>query len=389
MAGLKSNALTGMRLDLDGTGSPFSGATSVSNNDRDLGDFTDMAMFTGTSLGIAALRDGGLANVSFGSNNQLAVSNINEGSAMRDAHATNVVTASHNGQDFAFVSYGSSDTIGMFRQENGTLRHVADASLENGLWADRPGAMTVTEAADGTLYVVAAASGSDSLSVLEVSENGGTFAPVDHLINSLDTRFSSASHVTSVTLNGQNFILAAGNDQGISLLPGGRLQHINAMPANADAPLRGITALEAMATPNGIRIWASTETAPYLSEFSVSLPSLGNTLISSGSGGALNGTARDDILVGSDAADLINGSNGSDMLVDGGGVDSLAGGSGADTFIMMRDGLRDTITDFYLLSDRIDVSDFTQLDAVGTLSIRIGFVDGVDAPTYRHRSVPL
>jgi Ca2+-binding RTX toxin-like protein len=371
MAGLASNDLPGVRLDLDGTGSPFRGAASVSNSVRDLGDFTAMSMFSGTNLGVAALRDGGLVNVSFSGTDRLAVSNIDEGSTMRDVRASEIITTNHNGQNFAFVSYGSNDTIGMFRQETGVLRHVADASVENGLWADRPGAMAVTQDANGTLYVIAAASGSGSLSLLEVSADGSTFAPVDHLIDNLDTRFANASHVTSVTVEGHNFVLTAGNDQGISLLtvlPGGRLQHIDAMPASAEAPLRGITALEAMATPDGIRVWASTESAPFLSEFSVTLPNLGDTLVATSSG-ALSGGGQDDILIGSAAADIISGNSGDDILVDGAGIDRLSGGNGSDLFIMMHDDMRDTITDFDVLTDRIDLSDYSALENIGTLTV--------------------
>lgn len=372
MAGLNATALTGVRIEQGGSGSPFQGAISLSTSGFDMAQFTDMALFAGNDQGLAALRGGGLVNVSIEPNNQLSISNLGEATATQNTPVKDVITTTHNGQNFAFVSYGSTDTVSMFRQENGTLRHIADANHDTGMWADRPGAMAVTEAADGTLYVVVTASGSGSLSVLEVSDDGRGLAPVDHLIDSLDTRFAHASHVTSITVGGQNFVLAAGNDQGISLLtvlPGGRLQHLDAMAGTAETPLRGITALEAMATPDGIRIWASTEAAPYLSEFTISLPDLGETLFSKPQGGAVNGTGRDDVLVGNDGGDVISGNGGSDILMDGAGVDELTGGSGADTFIFFRDDARDIVTDFDPLSDRIDLSDFTHIDGIGALSI--------------------
>ena len=372
MAGLKSGNLIGVQVELSGSGSPFRGTATASASGRDLGEFTEMELFAGSNQGIAALRSGGLVNVSFGANNRITISDINEGNAMRNAHASDLITTSHNGESYAFVSYGGEDTIGVFHQENGTMRHLGDVDVEDGFWADRPGAMAVTEAADGTLYVVSAASGSDSLSVLEVSSNGRNLTPVDHLIDSLDTRFSNASHVTSVTVNGQNFILAAGNDQGVSLLtvlPGGRLQHLAAMAASADTPLRGITSLEAMAVPNGIRFWIATEAAPFLSEFSISLPNLGQSRMGNTSGGTLNGTSRDDMLSGGAGNDQINGGNGNDIILDGAGEDRLTGGNGADTFILIEDGEDDTIADFNVAMDRIDLSDFNQLGAIGTLSI--------------------
>lgn len=372
MAGLNASDLTGVRIDLVGSGSPFLGTTSVSASGFDTAQFTNMALFAGSDQGIAALRDGGLVNVSFGANNQLSISDLDQSTATRDAHAKDITTTTHNGQTFAFVSYEHADTISMFRQENGTLRHMADVNPDTGMWADKPSALAVTQDAGGTLYVVAAASGSGSLSILEVSPDGRGITPVDHLLDSLDTRFANASHVTSLTVGGQNFVLAAGNDQGISLLtvlPGGRLQHLDAMAGTAETPLRGITAIEAMATPDGIRVWASTEAAPYLSEFIISLPNIGETQFNNPNGGALNGAGRDDILVGGDGADVLSGNDGDDILMDGGGIDQLTGGSGADTFIFFKDDARDTVTDFDPLLDHIDLSDFTQLDAVGTLSI--------------------
>lgn len=372
LAGLNSAALTGVQVELSGSGSPFQATSSVSASGHDSGEFSDMALFSGSNQGIASLRGGGLVNVSFSASNQLTLTNINQGNLLRDARAGNVVTASHNGQNFAFASYEHADAIGMFRQVNGSLNHVADVQTTNGFWADHPASMTVTEAADGTLFVIAAASGSSSLSVLEVSSSGGGLTPVDHLIDSHDTRFSNASHLTSVTIDSHNFVIAGGNDQGISLLtvlPGGRLQPIGSMPATAETPLRGITAIEAMAVPDGIRIWVATQAAPYLAEFSVSLPSLGVSRIASSGGGFLNGTTADDVLAGGLGADQINGGAGDDIVMDGGGADQLTGGSGADTFILLRDGVTDMITDFDLAADRIDISDFDQLAGIGTLSI--------------------
>ena len=134
----------------------------------------------------------------------------------------------------------------------------------------------MTSAADGRLYAVVAGSGSDSLTTFQISDN--RMVPVDHQIDSRDTRFAHASHVTSVTVGDHSFVLAAGSDSGVNLftvLPGGRLQHVDAMPGSIETPLRAITSIDAMATPDGIRMWVSTQTAPYLSEFSAAMPNLG------------------------------------------------------------------------------------------------------------------
>ncbi|MFC6582518.1 hypothetical protein [Sulfitobacter aestuariivivens] len=362
-----------MRIDDDGAGPLIEGNIAATSASLNMALVTEMELVEGTDTGIAALRTGGLVNVSFGANNALNVTQINEGAAMQNARASDIVTATHNGQTYAFVSFGSEDTVSMYRQlANGQMQHIADAQAEHGLWADTPGALTVASAADGGLYVVVAGSGSGSLSVLAVATNGSTMIPVDHVVDSLDTRFANATEVTSVSISGQDYVLAAGSDAGLSLfvmLPGGRLQHVETFEGTIDAPLNGITALEAMAVPGGIRVWASTEAAPFLSEFSVSLQNIGINRVDGGGNGTLNGTNGDDILDGGAGHDNISGGGGSDILLDGAGLDTLRGGNGADTFILSRDGQRDVIQDFQHTLDQIDLSGFGPIGGIGSLSI--------------------
>ncbi len=371
MAGLNSAALTGVRLDSDGVGNAFDGGVSYTAPGRNLSGLSEMELIGDGANGLGALRSGGLVNISFGAGTTLNVSNINQGNAMQGMRANDITTTTHNGQTYAFVTYQGEDTVSMFRQAaNGTMQHINDVGVSDGFWVDRPGALTVTSAADGQLYVVVAGSGSDSLSTFSVSPNG--MVPVDHLIDSLGTRFADASHVTSVMLDGQNFVLAAGSDNGVSLftvLPGGRLQHIDAMPAAANTPLRGITSIDAMATPDGIRFWVSTEGAPYLAEFSIALPNIGINLGASAAGSTLNGSVGDDVLAGASGADHLNGGFGNDIILDGAGQDVLRGDGGLDTFILVEDGARDVILDFQLGFDRIDLSDFSQTSGLGGMSI--------------------
>ncbi|MCF6272047.1 MAG: hypothetical protein L3J37_02495 [Rhodobacteraceae bacterium] len=56
---------------------------------------------------------------------------------------------------------------------------------------------------------------------------------------------------------------------------------------------------------------------------------------------------------------IINGTSGDDILYDIGNRDLLTGGPGADTFVLQKDGRRDTVLDF---EDGIDVVDFSDFD---------------------------
>ena len=77
------------------------------------------------------------------------------------------------------------------------------------------------------------------------------------------------------------------------------------------------------------------------------------------------GTAANETLLAGGGKDSVNGAGGGDVLVGGGGIDKLTGGAGSDTFrfTALSDSYRtasvsakDTIVDFTVGSDRIDVA---------------------------------
>src|SRR5262245_43158392 len=101
-------------------------------------------------------------------------------------------------------------------------------------------------------------------------------------------------------------------------------------------------------------------------------------------------TSDNDEIYGNGGDDTLNGAGGNDRLVGGSGNDTLTGGTGADVFKYdTREFGTDTVTDFQVGTDKIDVSglnigDFATLqrfiandangNAVITLSYR-GFTE--------------
>ncbi|MFQ3617508.1 MAG: cadherin-like domain-containing protein, partial [Cyanobacteriota bacterium] len=70
----------------------------------------------------------------------------------------------------------------------------------------------------------------------------------------------------------------------------------------------------------------------------------------------LNGGGGNDLLVGDEGDDIINGGRGNDRIIGGAGRDRLTGGQGNDLFIYRsKDEFGDTITDFEIVRDRIDL----------------------------------
>ncbi|MET0529650.1 MAG: VCBS domain-containing protein [Microvirga sp.] len=69
----------------------------------------------------------------------------------------------------------------------------------------------------------------------------------------------------------------------------------------------------------------------------------------------LEGGDQDDTLIGNGGSDILLGGNDNDKLIGGGDDDTLTGGAGADTFVYTVGGGTDTITDFEVGVDKIDV----------------------------------
>lgn len=90
-----------------------------------------------------------------------------------------------------------------------------------------------------------------------------------------------------------------------------------------------------------------------------------------GAGGAgddsVDGGDGDDILWGEAGDDMLLGGPGNDILSAGSGVDTMTGGDGGDTFIVAPGEGSNTITDFDLAEDTLDLSLFARADATGAL----------------------
>lgn len=84
---------------------------------------------------------------------------------------------------------------------------------------------------------------------------------------------------------------------------------------------------------------------------------LNNTLTGNGASNSLNGDAGNDILLGGGGIDTLIGGTGDDSLTGGAGTDRLTGGTGKDRFVFTaKTEGKDTITDFSLIDDTINVS---------------------------------
>ena len=83
----------------------------------------------------------------------------------------------------------------------------------------------------------------------------------------------------------------------------------------------------------------------------------GGDVLRGGSGNDnISGDAGNDVLLGDADNDIIDGGEGDDHIAGGTGDDTLTGGAGSDTFLFRGNSGNDTITDFDVSEDTIDLS---------------------------------
>ncbi len=236
-------------------------------------------------------------------------------------------------------------------------------------------AMEVVAAQGETFVVVASAAGEGSsggaLSVMRLGA-GGALVPTDHVLDTRETRFGQVQSLSVVEVGGRIYLVAGGGDDGLSLftlLPGGRLVHLDSVADSAAMGLANVSAVAMAAQGEGLQIVAAAQGEAGLTRLAVSLAGQGQVLRAGAGDAGLSGGAGDDVVMGGAGADTLAGGAGNDILADGAGADTLRGGAGADLFVLEWDGARDLIADFEPLRDRLDLSGWWMLYDPAALEI--------------------
>lgn len=102
----------------------------------------------------------------------------------------------------------------------------------------------------------------------------------------------------------------------------------------------------------------------------------GDTISGDDGGDIISGGDGKDSLGGDAGKDTLDGGAGRDTLSGGTGKDVLTGGSGLDVFVFVENGGQDSVTDFQIGKDRLDVSAWS---GVAGLSDLVLDIDGSDA----------
>ncbi|WP_322894997.1 MULTISPECIES: calcium-binding protein [unclassified Yoonia] len=274
---------------------------------------------------------------------------------------------------FVFTADSSANTLTAWQvSPDGTLAQVAGVGPEDGLWIATPTALK-TAVVDGVTYLVLAAAGSSSLSVMEVGPAGNLIIR-DHLLDTRETRFAGVTALDVVTESGRSYVIAGGADDGISvflLLPGGQLQALAHLEDTTSIGLDNISAIVARGRDAGVDIFVASSSEAGITQLRFDPGPVGATITPAVAGHIVTGTAGNDILMAGRTNSVISGGDGDDILRDGPGSDMLTGGAGADLFILTPDGAPDMITDFELGKDRLDLSNWPMLRDITQLTMNI------------------
>ena len=255
--------------------------------------------------------------------------------------------------------------------DSGALEYVDSLGAEDGLGIGTPSAMQ-TIVAYGATWVILGAAGSGSLSVMKLAADG-QLEPADHILDTLATRFGGVSALEVVQVGAQVFVLAGGADDGLalfSLLPDGRLVHMQSLAQTTGAGLENVTGIEAVQVGDELRIFVTSGAALGLSQFSLPLDDLGSVIQSTGvEGGQVSGTGAADLILGAGVQEQLIGQGGDDILVAGAAGTVLTGGGGGDIFVLGPATGTLQISDFEPGTDRLDLSGFAMLRSISQLDL--------------------
>ncbi|MEH6645913.1 calcium-binding protein [Sulfitobacter sp.] len=313
-------------------------------------------------VGVTRLRvdDGQLfGDRTFGTQDSLYTSGISDMALVETASAS-------------FLFLGSALDCGITQFEIGAHGGLDDARVlgrEQSLPVQTVTALEAVEIA-GQDYLIVAASGSSSLSVLSVS-SGVVLGVADHLIDGRETRFQGVSQLEKVTVAGHVFVLASGMDNGISLFrltAEGHLVHQGSFADTMAAGLQGVSAIGAMAGQGGIDVLVTSANEAGLTRMHIAFAEPG--IVAARETGSVSGSTGDDVLSLRDGNGDLSAGDGDDIISDGAGRNRMYGGAGADVFVLMADGQRDVIEDLEIGQDTIDLSAWGMLYNLNQIDIQ-------------------
>lgn len=373
-----SGALTWRLLAADGQLGPAQMLGGLTNIPGDMVDMETLTLSNGRSFAYGGIAGAsGIVRASFGPAGGLTgVGRINDTASTHADRVTALTQAEIGGVTYLVGASTLSPGITAWAvSDTGGLTASASLDAADGLWIAAPTALESTTLG-GRTYLILAAAGTGSISVIELGL-GGAMAMRAHLLDDLDSRFAGVTALSVVAHGALRYVIAGGSDDGISvfaLLPDGQLVAVAHLADSAATTLANVSAITARSAGSGIDIFVASSADAGLTRLRLETGAAGVSLMAAPAGEGLTGGAGADVLRGGAGNDQINGGLGDDIILDGAGSDTLTGGAGADTFVLAYDGLAydappDVISDFTPGEDRLNLSAWPMLRSLYQLTL--------------------
>ncbi|MEM7441050.1 MAG: hypothetical protein AAF393_15745 [Pseudomonadota bacterium] len=285
------------------------------------------------------------------------------------------------GNDYLFVASAFDGGLSSYEVgSNGTLSLRDTVTPGDGQGFYLPSSLLAVDVGS-TDFVIMGSSGTSSLTVYRVESNGD-LTEVDHLLDTLETRFQGVTQLATFSFDGKNYVLAAGNDDGISALEignDGQLTHRGSVADTYDSTLDNISGLDveivddqvfvivSSPTDHGITVLELTFDEPPDPDPDPDPDTNSSGIIGTKGDDYLRGTSGADMIYGLDGNDFIQARGGSDTIYDGAGRDVIESGGGQDEFIFHNDDALDCILDFRPDADIINLSAYTGVNSLQDL----------------------
>lgn len=269
---------------------------------------------------------------------------------------TGLANVTIDGATFLLAASGQGNSITTYSVGNkGALTAQSTIGSEQYLPISTPEKIATVQSGPDHFAILASA-GSSSLTVLKIEPNGALVA-MDQVVDDKDTRFQGIDQLEVFEVDGRAYVLAAGQDDGISLftvLPTGNLVHLETLIDDAEMPIAGLADMKVSVDGSQVHLFTLGAADNGIGQFTLDLGVQGLAGVNQTDG---LGTHQKDVLIANNSGQILKAKNDADILVDGAGGDVLFGGWGYDLFVLSEDGADDTIADFQPGADSLDFSD--------------------------------
>ncbi|MGH1413597.1 MAG: calcium-binding protein [Pelagimonas sp.] len=367
--GQGGGALLGYSLNTNGTLGGLLRSADLANGTNRISDIVQTSSVATEAVYVADEANGQLTAYMPGSNGTYAPLPGGQVSIGAGAQLETVVVGS---VEYLLASDAENNGVDVYRvMSTGGLQQASSMGAEQGLGISTPTALEVVQAF-GETWVLLGAAGSHGISLMRMNETGG-LEPMDLVLDTLSTRFGGVAALATAQVGDRVLVLAGGADDGLSLfslLPDGRLVHIQTIEHQTGSGLMNVEAIDMVVIGTEIQVFVTSGLDGGITQFSIPLAALGLTIHNSNAGNnTLNGSGGDDLLISTAGNDTLFGGAGNDILATGIDGGYMHGGAGADRFVVTGGSERVIIADFTSGEDILDLSDLPMLRSTGQLTI--------------------